>query len=383
MYTDRRFVKATTRPLRFLHIALAILGCALLIHIIFNFENYASVSDYPYDEIFYHDSVTVSRGSNSVELVPVGITVGVRFYTEGIMVLATDKVTAPCGKQSNPSCDKLLVGDVLIGINGAKLVDLPQLMQAVEGATGTVALEVQRGNGQLTIEVAPAINEAGEQKIGCWVRDSTQGIGTITYYNPQTGGFAALGHGIMDVDTQKLMSVRHGQIMESCILDVRKGKKGTPGEMIGEIREDNIIGTIRKNTPLGIYGEINAANPILPTTKHTAARHDQIRQGPAKILSNIEGDDLTPKLYDVYIESVNQDPEADKGLVVRITDQGLISRSGGIVQGMSGSPILQNGRIVGAITQVTVRCYHVLESPKLRALWVCQILLFYVYTYSS
>jgi len=355
MNTDPPLAKATSRPLRFLHIALTILGCALLIHIIFNIRDYTSVSAYPYQEIFYHDSVAASRGGNAVELVPVGITVGVRFYTEGIMVLATDKVTASCGATSNPSCDKLAAGDVLTGINGTKLIDLPQLMQAVEGADNTVALEVQRGNDTLQIEITPAKNEAGEQKIGCWVRDSTQGIGTITYYNPQTGAFAALGHGIMDVDTQKLMSVRHGQIMESCILDVRKGKKGAPGEMIGEIREDNIIGTIRKNTPLGIYGEINAANTLLPTTKHTAARHDQIRQGPAKILSNIEGGDLEPKLYDVYIESVNQDPAADKGLVIRITDQGLISRSGGIVQGMSGSPILQGDRIVGAITHVFVQ----------------------------
>ena len=352
MHIDEHTTRVSQRPLRFLHVALVILGCALLMHIVFNFHEYTSISAYPYQEIFYEDSITVSRGGDSIELVPVGITVGVRFYTEGIMVLATDKVTAPDGTKADPSHGKLSPGDVLVSVGGVALVDLPQLIDAIERAHDTLKLSVKRNGTTLDVEIAPAKSECGGRKIGCWVRDSTQGIGTITYYNPQSGCFAALGHGIMDVDTQRLMTVRHGQIMESCILDVRKGKKGAPGELIGEIKENNIIGTIRKNTPLGIYGDINTGYPALPANTHAAARHDQIRQGPAKILSNIEGGDLKPKLYDVYIESVNHDPAADKGLVVRITDQGLISRSGGIVQGMSGSPILQNNRIVGAVTQV-------------------------------
>jgi len=149
------------------------------------------------------------------------------------------------------------------------------------------------------------------------------------------------------------MTVRHGQIMESNIIDVRKGKKGAPGELIGEIRADCVIGAVKKNTPFGIYGDINKEYEDLPTSAYFAARHDQISQGPAKIFSNIEGGDI--KAYDVYIESVNADPGADKGMVVRITDQGLITRSGGIVQGMSGSPILQGDKIIGAVTHVFVQ----------------------------
>ena len=341
-------------PQRFFILCLAILLISLLIHMIFNIREYTSVVAYPYEGIFDEDSITVTRhGSESgASLVPVGITAGVRFYTDGIMVLATDKVTAFDGSICDPSGGKLVSGDVLMKADGADLFNLSQLTQAINSSRDKIVLEVLRDGSFSTVEITPAKSEDGSRKIGCWVRDSTQGIGTITYYNQTDSGFGALGHGIMDVDTQKLMTVRHGQVMESHILDVRKGKKGAPGELIGEIRPECVIGMIKKNTPLGIFGEINQNYPGLPREVFAVARHDQIYQGPAKIFSNIEGGEI--KAYDVYIESVNQDANADKGLVVRITDRELVARSGGIVQGMSGSPIVQNGRIVGAITHVFV-----------------------------
>ena len=231
-----------------------------------------------------------------------------------------------------------------------------QLSRAIAAAdhSNCITLEVLRDGMTLSVDVHPAMcGRDGHPKIGCWVRDSTQGIGTITYYDPATSRFGALGHGIMDVDTRKLMKVRHGQIMESHIIDIVKGKKGEPGELIGDIRPDTVIGTINKNTSLGLYGDINRSYGGLPTAAFAAARHDQIHQGPAKIFSNIEGGGIKP--YDVYIESVNEDSGAEKGLVVRITDQGLITRTNGIVQGMSGSPIVQGDKIVGAITHVFVQ----------------------------
>ena len=356
-------------PKRFFFFALAVLLFSALLHMVFNFRDYTRIAAYPYQDqgIFYEESVAVSLEGDflvrrlgggaktkdeAVQLVPVGITVGVRFYTDGIMVLGTDKVTGPKGV-SHPSLNKLETGDVLLKADSVTMFNLSQLVQTIETADGPIVFEVLRDGKISNVEVTPAKDESDVFKIGCWVRDSTQGIGTITYYDPATGRFGALGHGIMDVDTQKLMTVRHGQIMESHIIDVRKGKKGAPGELIGEIKPDCIIGAIKKNTTLGIYGDVSRGYNGLPTAAVNAARHDQIIQGPAKIFSNIEGGEI--KSYDVYIESVNRDANADKGLVVRITDQGLITRSGGIVQGMSGSPILQNDRIVGAITHVFVQ----------------------------
>jgi len=358
---------------KFLFAALTILIVSIFLHLFFNIRDYVEFQAYPYDEIFHEDSVTVNAEHHELalrfgiskdapkqetQLVPVGITVGVRFYTDGIMVLGTDKFDDPSGKSQSPSEGKLQAGDILLKAGGITMYSHAQLSQAIATATNCITLEIMRDGVILSVDVHPATCATdGHPKIGCWVRDSTQGIGTITYYDPATSRFGALGHGIMDVDTRKLMKVRHGQIMESHIIDVVKGKKGEPGELIGEIRPEAVIGTINKNTSLGLYGDINRSYQGLPTATFVAARHDQIHQGPAKILSNIEGGGIKP--YDVYIESVNEDSGADKGLVVRITDQGLITRTNGIVQGMSGSPIVQGDKIVGAITQVIVQCYHV------------------------
>jgi len=359
---------------KFLFAALTILIVSIFLHLFFNIRDYVEFQAYPYNEIFYEESVTVNaecydaqalrfgvKSSDKHEgpkLVPVGITVGVRFYTDGIMVLGTDKFDDPDGNSHSPSDGKLLQGDIVIKADGVTMYSHAQLSQAIASANGCVTLEILRDSVIHSVDIHPTIcADDGNPKIGCWVRDSTQGIGTITYYDPATSRFGALGHGIMDVDTRKLMKVRHGQIMESQIIDIVKGKKGEPGELIGEIRPDAVIGTINKNTSLGLYGDINRSYAGLPTAALTAARHDQIHQGPAKIFSNIEGGGIKP--YDVYIESVNENSTAEKGLVVRITDQGLITRTNGIVQGMSGSPIVQDDKIVGAITQVIVQCYHV------------------------
>jgi len=360
---------------KFLFVALAILIVSIFLHMFFNIRDYVEFQAYPHNEIFHEDSIAVSaechddssfsslrfgtfkeKAKTETQLVPVGITVGVRFYTDGIMVLGTDSFDDLSGKSQSPSDGKLQAGDILVKADGAVMYSHAQLSQAIASATECITLEILRDGSTISVDIHPATCKAdGHPKIGCWVRDSTQGIGTITYYDPATSRFGALGHGIMDVDTRKLMKVRHGQIMESHIIDVVKGKKGEPGELIGEIRPESVIGTINKNTSLGLYGDINLGYVGLPTASFAAARHDQIHQGPAKIFSNIEGGGIKP--YDVYIESVNEDSGADKGLVVRITDQGLITRTNGIVQGMSGSPIVQGDKIVGAITQVIDQSY--------------------------
>ncbi|MCL2573212.1 MAG: SpoIVB peptidase [Defluviitaleaceae bacterium] len=365
--------ESTSSHKKFLFVALIILMVSIFLYLFVNIREYVEFQAYPYNEIFYEDAITVNAEQHGGDfalhlgspksmtakdeqtiLIPVGITVGVRFYTDGIMILGTDKFSSKDGKLQSPSEGKLQSGDILLKANGIAMHSHSQLSELISTSTDCITLEIMRDGVLMTTDIHPVVcSDDNRPKIGCWVRDSTQGIGTITYYDPATNRFGALGHGIMDVDTRKLMTVRHGHVMESHIIDVVKGKKGEPGELIGEIKPDNVIGTINKNTTLGLYGDINRDYIRLPKEQFAAARHDQIRQGPAKIFSNIEGDGI--KSYDVYIESVNEDADAEKGLVVRITDQGLITRTNGIVQGMSGSPIVQNDKVIGAVTHVFVQ----------------------------
>jgi stage IV sporulation protein B len=286
------------------------------------------------------------------EVVPLGITIGVRINTEGVMVLGTGAVKSEDGTLHNPSEGKLRAGDLILTANGKDLANKEDLMSAISESGERLILRVKRDHETIETTITP-IKSDGSNMIGSWIRDSTQGIGTVTYFNPATGTFGALGHGIMDVDTGRPLTVRCGHMYKADILDIRKGRKGLPGEIVGLIEEDNIIGDITKNTPLGIYGNINIAYKDLPLIAFETARHTEIERGPARILSNIEGGEI--KSYDVYIESINQDHTADKAMVIRITDQSLITRSGGIVQGMSGSPIIQNEKLIGAITHVFVQ----------------------------
>jgi len=341
-------------PKRFMAISLFVLLLSIFIYLAISFTNLSSLNQ-PGQDIFRQDAITASKTGDMPEaLVPVGITAGVRFYTQGIVVLGAGDVAIAGGQTVSPSKGKLLPGDVVTKVCGECVQTISEMVSAISKSKGNVNLEILRDGKAQVVEITPAKSaDDGAFKIGCWVRDSTQGIGTITYYDPATKSFGALGHGILDVDTQKLLTVREGQLLESKIIDVRKGKKGAPGELIGEINERTTIGQITHNTPLGIYGQIDTAYRNLPTTTFTLANLNEIARGPAQILSNIEGGGI--EKYDVFIESINNDTSAEKAMVIRITDQRLIARTNGIVQGMSGSPITQNNKFIGAITHVFVQ----------------------------
>ncbi|MCL2235014.1 MAG: SpoIVB peptidase [Defluviitaleaceae bacterium] len=341
----------------FLMIGLAFLLISLFVSLIFNMVG-ATQAKQAGQEVFHQDALPASsqrkQGYDKNYLVPVGITTGVRFSTEGIVVLGAGDVVLADGTVTSPSRDKLLPGDIVTKVSGKQVQDINEMTKAIHAAGGTVVLGILRDDVPLNVELTPVrCGEEGLSKIGCWVRDSTQGIGTITYYCPHTWRFGALGHGIMDVDTGRLLSVREGQLLECSIIDVRHGKKGAPGELIGEIKPDLAVGEITKNCHLGIYGNINRSHQSLPTIPFPTACHLSTTRGPAKILSNIEGGPI--RAYDIFIENINQDQTSEKGMVIRITDPTLIKRTGGIVQGMSGSPIIQSDHLVGAITHVFVQ----------------------------
>ena len=294
--------------------------------------------------------------SNDTKIVPLGLTIGVRINTEGVMVLGTGSFLGEDGQTHMPSDGILRGGDLITKANDKPIDTKEALSQLVAKSEGDVTLLLRRDGNEFEVTLTPAIAaKDGVRRIGTWVRDSTKGIGTLTYYNPETGAFGALGHGIMDVDTKKLISVRNGVIMPSTVSSIVKGTRGKPGELEGTVDNDKKLGNVLINSPSGIYGKLDPAfMTTLPTGKLPIATRAQIREGPATILTSVV--DNKVREYEISIESVNRSAtDETKGMIIRITDPELLSATNGIVQGMSGSPILQNGRIIGAITHVFVQ----------------------------
>lgn len=288
------------------------------------------------------------------EVIPYGKTVGIKIDTDGIMVLGTGEVETVDGKSINPSEGKLKSGDLLLKVNGIKLKNKEDLVKEIN-KNDMLEIEVNRNQNIIQVSIEPIKDkENNENKIGIWVRDSTQGIGTITYYNPTTKKFAALGHGILDIDTKQLISIRDGEILDAKVLNIIRGEKGNPGELVGNIKKEKILGDVKINTDFGVYGEWDEKGSNLPTDKFEIGLQDSITEGPAIIKSNVEGNDIEE--YDVYIESVNRySNDNSKGMIIRVTDSRLLAKTNGIVQGMSGSPVIQNGKLIGAITHVFVQ----------------------------
>jgi stage IV sporulation protein B len=315
--------------------------------------------------VYASDAVAVAMLDNAaekdnlppdLELVPCGVTIGVRINTRGVMVLGTGSFKGEDGVTYKPSEGKLRPGDMILRVGDTEIKNIDGFKRAVNESGGKLNMEIQRDEENMTVEIEPQVSSKDNvSRIGAWIRDSTKGIGTITYYNPKTGAFGALGHGIMDVDTKRLMSVENGIIMASSVTMIKKGAKGVPGELEGAVQENRVLGEINKNSPCGIYGEINAgAGAVLPSGAVKVADRSKVREGAATVMTNVASDKV--KEYAIVIESVNHFAVDDtKGMVIRITDPELLKLTNGIVQGMSGSPILQDGKLIGAVTHVFVQ----------------------------
>jgi stage IV sporulation protein B len=290
-----------------------------------------------------------------IEIIPCGLTVGVEINTDGVMVLGTGSIKTEEGNTTSPAEGKLESGDLILNANGETLNNKRDLKNAVENSESDLELKIKRDDALITTTISPIKSASDNQKkIGVWVRDATRGIGTVTYYNPISNKFGALGHGILDVDTKKLMTVKDGSIMEARITDIKKGGRGSPGELVGELHANTTLGQIKINTPYGIYGtmDLMGVNRI-SHEKIPIALQNQVREGPAVIYSNVDSE---IKEYDIFIESVNRfSNDETKGMVLRITDPALLRKTNGIVQGMSGSPIIQNDKLIGAVTHVFVQ----------------------------
>ncbi len=286
-----------------------------------------------------------------------GNTIGVKLKIDGILVIGISDVETIEGKRITPAKQSgIKQGDLITEISNRKVNSVKELLEEIEKSRGEkVDIKYKRGNNRMSGEIQP-VKSVDDQKyrIGLWVRESTAGIGTMTFYDPETQCFGALGHGIADIDTGALMPVLSGEILESQILTIKKGKQGNPGELRGVFIEENKLGTINTNCEYGIYGSFNSEslNKISHRLYPIALKSD-IREGPATILSNINGKDVEEFKIDI-IKVSRQNTEGTKGMVIKVTDKKLLNKTGGIVQGMSGSPILQNGKIVGAVTHVLV-----------------------------
>ena len=292
-----------------------------------------------------------------IKIVPLGTAIGVRINTDGVMVLGMSSFLGEDGEAHRPSDGILKAGDLIFKVNNTEVKNKELLSQLVAASKGDVTLHLRRDGEEMEVTVTPVIAATdGVRRIGTWVRDSTKGIGTLTYYNPGTGTFGALGHGIMDVDTRKLMSVKSGVIMPSSVTSVKKGARGAPGELEGTVNTNRTLGQITTNNTNGIYGTLDpsAKAEIVTREPMPIALRTHIKEGPATILTSVSGN--TVQEFAINVESVNRfTTDETKGMVIRITDPELLEITGGIVQGMSGSPILQNGRIIGAITHVFVQ----------------------------
>lgn len=291
-------------------------------------------------------------------LTPAGRPIGIYVKTQGVLVVDTGSFRGADGGSCAPAEYKLQSGDYLTAMDGMAITDKKQIKTYVENGGGReIIFQVSRNDELIQVKVKPEADAEGNYKIGTWLRDSAQGIGTMTYVDEQNR-FGALGHGINDMDTGELLKLGNGLLYHTEIVAVKRGQKGTPGELTGiiEYKSDQVSGVIIDNTLAGIYGvansnlleEIRAVSEPLPV-----ALKQEVRLGPAQILCTIDG---TPRYYDVEITKLNPGEETvNRQISLTVTDPELLALTGGIVQGMSGAPIIQDGKFVGAVTHVLVQ----------------------------
>lgn len=300
-------------------------------------------------------SVAVSK-VNDLEVYPGGTSVGIKLSTKGVLVVGHSDIESVEGKVESPAKNSgIELGDVLIKINGEEIQSSKDLSKKIKNLDNSKINVDYIRNGNIEKKEIDLEKENNEYKLGLWVRDSTAGIGTLTFYDKNTSIFGALGHPITDGDTNKPFIVRNGDLLNSSVISVRKGEKGSPGELKGLfVNEKESLATIEKNTEAGIFGEASAdlVNPTFNKPLKVGFRNE-IKEGAAKIITTI--DENGPKMYDIEIvKLLPQEEPGPKSMVIKVTDEELLEKTGGIVQGMSGSPIIQDNKLVGAVTHVLI-----------------------------
>ncbi|MBQ9375918.1 MAG: SpoIVB peptidase [Ruminococcus sp.] len=300
------------------------------------------------------DSIPIKRVTEKTVdrplLVPCGQPFGVRLMTDGVMVVKLEKFDGACPASE---CG-IEIGDVVTSVNGKAVDSNKKIGEIISDSKGNPCeIEYKRNDKVRTATLTPMLYD-GSYKAGMWVRDSSAGIGTLTFYNPENSSFGGLGHPICDADTKVALPLSKGSVGEVEITGFDKSKNGNPGQLLGEFTSSAKTGLIYSNSECGIFGSLYSCPA--PQKAIPLGFRQEIHSGKATILSTIDGQD--PKEYDVEIEKIDLQENAEHDMVVRITDKKLLGKTGGIVQGMSGSPIIQDGRLVGAVTHVFI------DSPE-------------------
>ncbi len=284
-------------------------------------------------------------------VIPSGETVGISILTDGLLVIDTKEFKDKNGNKISPAKNAgIKNGDRILSADGKQITSSEDLSDYVKERKNDIVLTVNRDGETLNKVISPIYSEDG-YKLGIWVRDSTAGLGTVTFINPETGAFGALGHGISDIDTNTLLSCREGLLIDCTVTPPIKGKKGEPGALCADFNSE-IIAKFNKNSECGLFGEISDTSYINPSAAVKIASAQEITEGEATILSDVDGSGVSE--YKIEIKKFKEGNLDGKNITFKVTDESLISKTGGIVQGMSGSPIVQNGKLVGAVTHVFV-----------------------------
>ena len=292
------------------------------------------------------------RVVDEMQVAVLGEPFGMKLYTKGVLVVDIADVPTETGNRNPAEESGLKIGDYIVTANGKKISANEDLVEVVEESKDSkIKLQILRENKQQTLYITPVLStDTDSYKIGVWVRDSSAGIGTLTFYSPATDIICGLGHGVSDEDTGKLLKIESGEIVKAKIFDVEKGEKGTPGQLKGRLTAE-ILGDIALNCSGGVYSVINGEITFNNLTE--VALKNEVTDGDAQILCTVE--DSAPRLYDCIISLKKSKLNAEtQNMIVTVTDPELLEKTGGIVQGMSGSPIIQNGKLIGAVTHVLV-----------------------------
>jgi len=299
-----------------------------------------------------------------IKVVPSGEAIGVKIESKGVLIVGLSSITGMNGRKCSPAADAgFEIGDKIMEIDGKRVEkekDIIGYLNNRQNKNEKIKVTVDREGKrhELTVKPVKCEKEAGEEeskyRIGLWVRDNIAGVGTMTFYDPESRVFGALGHGITDIDSGVLVDINSGSILKSKIASIQKAKKTMPGELVGIFYDsDDSYGVIEKNTSFGIYGKLNKKQGISRGKAVSIGLNSQIKEGPAKIMTTIEGNKVEE--FDIEIQKVvRQNNSESKSMILKITDKDLIEKTGGIVQGMSGSPIIQDGKLIGSVTHVLI-----------------------------
>lgn len=285
-------------------------------------------------------------------VIPVGKAIGMKMYTEGVLVVGMSEIE---GKKPYENSG-IEAGDTILEINNTKINSTDELIECVNSSKGErIEIKYISDEEEKTVNIKPVKTSENEYKLGLWVRDAAAGVGTLTFYEPSTGNFASLGHGINDVDTYELIHVANGELVTTNILDIVKGTDGTPGEIRGSIDNGITLGKIYKNTSFGVYGNISNVGILnFNNSKEIeVANRSEIKTGKAEIMCELENGKIDT--YEIEIQKIfTENNQNNKSMLIKVTDENLIEKTGGIIQGMSGAPIIQDGKFIGAVTHVLV-----------------------------